>query len=149
MSHIRDIGRVISLNSDILETRALEAYYSAIVWLPLNSEIRKHYFRPTLHPRITHGLPLSWDSCDVLVTHALLITSVAFSPDGSRFASGSWDRTARVWNAETGVIDLVLSGHIGQVNAVTFFPDGSRIATGSMDRTIRIWNSETGVELLQ
>ena len=45
--------------------------------------------------------------------HTDLIDSVCFSPDGSRLATGSYDRTVKIWNAETGQESLTLKGHTG------------------------------------
>ena len=64
--------------------------------------------------------------------------SVAFSPDGSRLASGSWDRTVRIWNVATGQAEQTLKGHSRLVNSVVFSPDGSRLASGSDDCTVRV-----------
>jgi WD40 repeat protein len=77
------------------------------------------------------------------------LKSAVFSPDGKRVATTSYDRSAQIWNAETGQIAVVLKGHRGTVEAAAFSPDGGRIATVSGDNTLRIWNSETGVSLIE
>jgi WD40 repeat protein len=57
-----------------------------------------------------------------------LVTSVAFSPDGQHIASGSFDKTIRVWNVTTGeTVAGPFTGHIGMVQSVAFSPDGQRI----------------------
>jgi WD40 repeat protein len=76
------------------------------------------------------------------------VTSVAFSPDGRRIVSGSWDKTVRIWDAETGAqVSAPLVGHSGSVTSVAFSPDGRRIVSGSYDETVRIWDAETGAQV--
>src|SRR5262245_23919749 len=80
--------------------------------------------------------------------HGSQVSTVAFSPDGSRIVTASWDRTARTWNAATGKEIGVLRGHKAEVNSAVFSPDGSRILTASFDRTARIWDAASTGEIL-
>jgi WD40 repeat protein len=67
--------------------------------------------------------------------------SLAWSKDGSRLVSGSYDRTVRVWNAD-GSLAGVLTGHLGNVQCVAFLPDGARVisaAGGEGDDSVRLW----------
>jgi F-box/WD-40 domain protein MET30 len=56
--------------------------------------------------------------------------------------TGSWDRTIRIWNLETGKCLKVLTGHTRGIRAIRF--DSAKLITGGMDGTIRIWNWRTG-----
>lgn len=77
--------------------------------------------------------------------HGDSILTAQFSPaSSSRLATGSGDKTARIWDCETGTPLHTLSGHGGWVLAVSWSADGTRLATGSMDNTIRLWDPVTG-----
>jgi WD40 repeat protein len=59
-------------------------------------------------------------------------------------ASGSSDKTIRLWNADTGELEhCPLRGHKGVITAIAFSPNGERIVSGSNDRTIRVWGVGT------
>jgi WD40 repeat protein/serine/threonine protein kinase len=82
-----------------------------------------------------------------LTGHSDRISCVAFSPDSKRIVSGSFDRTVKIWDAETGHEMMTLAGHSRQVSSVVFSPDGTRIASGCLDGTIKLWDAETGNEI--
>ena len=81
----------------------------------------------------------------LVLGHAGPVSSAAFSPDGKRIVTASWDKTARIWDAATGKpIGDPLTGHDGVVMSAAFSPDGKRIVTASEDKTARIWDAATG-----
>ena len=82
-----------------------------------------------------------------LAGHQAEVWTVAYSHDGSRVATASQDKTARIWEAATGKLLLTLSGHTESVNGIAFSPDGTRIATTSDDHTAKVWDAATGREL--
>lgn len=75
------------------------------------------------------------------------ILSVAFFPDGKRIVSGSWDKTLKLWDTETGEELATLKGHTGEVNACAFSPDGKKIISGSPDKTPKLWSVEEKKEI--
>ena len=78
-------------------------------------------------------------------TASTLSLACAAHPDGRLLlASGSHDKTARVWNMASGECLLELKGHMNSVYGVAFAPDASRLATASFDKTGRIWSVADG-----
>ncbi|KAK6978278.1 hypothetical protein R3P38DRAFT_3119326 [Favolaschia claudopus] len=122
-------------------------YLSALPMAPQRSLIRQRYggnSRHTMH----YEAPFagSWSSLlKVLPGQGGIVTSVAFSHDSARIVSGSGDCTVRIWDAQTGAVDVgPLEGHTQPINSVAFSHDSSRVVSGSEDCTIRIWNSQNG-----
>ena len=78
------------------------------------------------------------------------ITSIGFSPDGTRLAGGSATGSIFIWNVGNGSHRLLftLDGHVGSVKHVCFSPDGRRLATVGDDPTVRVWDVATGRPLL-
>ncbi|MFT3769084.1 MAG: hypothetical protein QM820_26895 [Minicystis sp.] len=78
----------------------------------------------------------------MVLRHEARLYSVAFSPDGERLVAASWDKTARVWNADGAGASVVLRGHESGILSASFSPDGKRIVTASADKTVRVWNAD-------
>lgn len=74
--------------------------------------------------------------------HTGPITSVAFSPNGQKLASGSWEGTVRVWDTASGV-HLQTFDHPCGVQSIAFSPLRQKLASGSQDG-LRIWDVASG-----
>mmetsp|Transcript_2109 Transcript_2109/g.5674 ORF Transcript_2109/g.5674 Transcript_2109/m.5674 type:complete len:732 (-) Transcript_2109:220-2415(-) len=84
--------------------------------------------------------------CEVrrLSGHSGGVWSVAFSGDGEWLATGSFDKTVKLWNRATGECVRTCTGHVSSVFSVAFSEDGKWVASASGDKTARVWDKETG-----
>ena len=79
--------------------------------------------------------------------HAGEVWSVALSPDGQLAATGSMDRTARLWKLREGICQAVLSGHLERVTSLDFQADGSRLVSAA-GCGMHLWDTRSGLKLL-
>jgi WD40 repeat protein len=79
-----------------------------------------------------------------LSRHTKSVTRALWSPDGKYIVSGSLDKTAIIWDADSGQVVRTLSGHTAGIYAVAWSPDGGRVATASADNTAILWDAQTG-----
>ncbi len=84
----------------------------------------------------------------ILGGHTGGVSSVAFSPDGARIVTASYDSTARIFDAATGRQLSLFGGQEDKLTSAAFSPDGKRVVTGSRDRTARVWDIASGTAIL-
>ena len=92
---------------------------------------------------LTRALLVASPRLEPTFRHADRVMAVAWSPDGTRVATASADRTARMWDARTGQATGAPLQHANWVMAVAWSPDGTRVATASGDGTAQVWDART------
>ncbi|RKZ88364.1 MAG: hypothetical protein DRR19_12605, partial [Candidatus Parabeggiatoa sp. nov. 1] len=79
--------------------------------------------------------------------HLSTVLSVAYSPDGQTVVSGSYDKTVKLWEVNTGRLLKTFHGHSSSVTSVAYAPDGQTVLSGSDDKTVKLWSVRTGLLL--
>ncbi|MFC9895770.1 WD40 repeat domain-containing serine/threonine protein kinase [Nocardia sp. NPDC127579] len=94
--------------------------------------------------RAAAGSAAAPSSAHLVIAHPAAVHSVAFSPDGTKLATGCGDKSVRLWDFRTRQQVGPVMDHIDQVNAVAFGPDGVLLASASADRNVQLWEVATG-----
>ena len=119
---------------------------------PTENSISNSTISPTPTPVATTAPSpqVSWQNPTLVATltgHSHKVNSVAFSPDSRTLASGSGDKTIKLWDVQSQREIATLTGHSSSVDSVAFSPDGRTLASGSFDYTIKLWDVQSQREI--
>ena len=78
-----------------------------------------------------------------LTGHTNAVAAAAFAPTGAILASGSTDKTVKLWNIATKATTATLTGHTDAVTSVAYTPSGATLAAGSVDQSVILWSAAT------
>ena len=95
------------------------------------------------HSKIEIQKP-GWNVVETLRGHSSWVTCTAICPTGMLFATGSLDKTIRIWSLPDGKEIRRMEGHRSTINALSISRDSTLIASASDDDTVKIWNLKTG-----
>jgi WD40 repeat protein len=102
---------------------------------------------PTAPTFLISSLPSSPFLQQTLTTYSSNVMTVAISRDAKTLASGSNDKTIKLWNLDSGEEIRIFKGHTSGITQVNFSPDGRILASSSSDKTIKLWNLASGQEI--
>jgi len=141
-----DAERFILQNRYIIDLSPLQLYLSGLTFAPSTSVIRQTFLKHGTAfgkvARLPH-VPETWGAELLrLEGHTGCVEAIAFSPDGELIASGSSDKTVRLWNAKDGE-EIQCFQHIGPVYALAFSHDAERLVIGGF-RSLTVWHPGTG-----
>ena len=116
-------------------------------WLAAGGWLR----HPTEQSKERHAIRLydfaSGRLVALLKGHENVVSGLAFSPDGRHLISGSFDKTAILWDVDARALKHRLRGHTDDIYAVGFTPDGQRAVTGAYDNDLRLWRVRDGRQI--
>ena len=91
--------------------------------------------------------PLSGLTDTLNQAHNDIVIYAAFSPDGSRIVTASYDKTVKVWDTATQELLIVFRKHTNELLKADFSPDGQRVVSVDSRGVSRVWDSRTGEEI--
>src|SRR5262249_21176275 len=96
-----------------------------------------------------------WDTASRKLLHTLShqgdekwIFGLCFHPLGEVLASGSYDKTVKLWHAGTGRLLRTLEGHTDRITSVSFSSDGRLIASLGESGDVRVWDPDSSACLV-
>jgi WD40 repeat protein len=124
---------------------------AGISWGAINFSqyLPKFAITPTPTPTVTEpaAITSNYQLRQTLKGHTGWVRAVAFFPNGFSLASGSYDRTLKLWNTRDNQAFGTLSNHLGSIsgiNAIAVHPNGNTFAIACIDKSIKLWNFRNG-----
>jgi dynein assembly factor with WDR repeat domains 1 len=136
---------LLNLGSDTDVPGLVEEILGEEPLIPLS---KKHYLVSMidkLKSKMSQNLNQRFQLATRLRAHEQPLTNCAFDKYGTRFITGSHDRTCKMFDSSSGKQLLSLQGHTNSVYCLAFNnPYSTRVATGSFDKTARLWDADSG-----
>ncbi|EHK25721.1 uncharacterized protein TRIVIDRAFT_144674, partial [Trichoderma virens Gv29-8] len=140
---LRDARRVILGHRFIIDISPLQIYYSAIVFAPQKSIVKKRFSNeiPAWLSQLS-GISSEWDAC--LQIHEVHVTpaAIAFSKDSKILVLALSNGTIKLWDTVTGTHISTLEGHDSKIRSIAISHDSTLLISISRD-VIKIWDTTT------
>jgi WD40 repeat protein len=129
-----------------LKTSSFSQKTDSYLYKTLTGDIGYPYFPESGYAELKKNTEAEWSILPkltkTLTGHIDAVKSLMMLKDGN-IASGSSDRTVKIWNVKEGSVNRTLTGHIGAVSSLVLLRNGN-IASASHDKTVKIWNLTDG-----
>ncbi len=132
------------------ELQRIALQYATAATQPLQYSVPNAYQAPPAAPRTAKIKQVTppqvrpqLNTLYVCYGHLSRITALAWSPDGRRLASASYDRTIQVWDATNGKNLLTYRGHFDRVHSIAWSPDSRYVVSTCQDGGVHIWDATT------
>jgi|GEM_PF-1046011 len=147
---------IIYYTSNWTEYRTLEGHRGSVLtlaWSPDGKLLASGSGTDKVDP---HNMPeneiriwntTTWTTAQILKGHVDGVMGLRWSPNGTRLASASDDKTIRIWDVSTWKTEKVLAGHTLGALDVAWSPDGKTLVSGSRDYKVMAWDYDTGKAL--
>eukprot|EP01112_Ceratiomyxa_fruticulosa_P018793 TRINITY_DN6061_c0_g1_i2.p1 TRINITY_DN6061_c0_g1~~TRINITY_DN6061_c0_g1_i2.p1 ORF type:complete len:553 (+),score=111.07 TRINITY_DN6061_c0_g1_i2:85-1659(+) len=99
----------------------------------------------TMSPGIVYTKPewhAPWKLMRVISGHVGWVKSISVDPTNEWFATGSEDRTIKIWDLASGVLKLTLTGHINGISGLVVSPRHPYLFSAGEDKMIKCWDLE-------
>ncbi|KAG8993437.1 hypothetical protein FRB94_010802 [Tulasnella sp. JGI-2019a] len=138
---LQDLKSFVSEFEIPISTSSPHIYYSALPFTPSDTSLSRVY------GHLAEGGPKPRRGCLQQWSQLRAQSSLAWSPDGRRIVSGSWDGTLRLWDPATGTLVRDPWKSTQGVMCVAWSPDGKMIVSGGHGHTLELWDSTTGARI--
>ena len=144
VSGYRTVRLIDSSSGNVIRTlRGCAGQVQALAWSPEGTQIAAAGGEPGASGEVVLFDAQTGQSIRSFVGHTEVVYAISWRPNSREFATGSLDKTVRVWNADTGVCTQTLKDHADAVFGVAYRPDGQYLASGSADRSVKIFDTKS------
>jgi len=130
------------------KNNAANQFYESV--LQVSHRISRHDLQPEFPPKSppdpkkSREIKIPQKMKSSFLGHKGEINTVAFNRTGSLFATGSSDKTVKLWDSRSGQVKKTLTGPAHSIMCVSFSPSQELVLGASNDKATRLWNIESG-----